>query len=85
MNDEDEMASIIHRMMRDLDEDAVEPNRKPRCDGCGKRLPLQPYVRATSDGGSETLMYCEDCRRIAQSVQSLSRTNSGRKASRNRD
>ncbi len=66
MSDEDEIASIIHRMMRDLDEDDHEPNRKPRCDGCGARLPLKPYTRALSDGGSETLMYCAQCRALAE-------------------
>jgi hypothetical protein len=64
---DDEIGSIFHRMMRDLDDDDHEPSRKPRCQGCGARLPLRPYTRATRDGGSETLMYCEQCRLLAGS------------------
>jgi hypothetical protein len=60
--DDEDYGDIIHRMMLDLDLEDAQPGNGPRCDGCGKRLPLQPYVRTTSDGGSETLYYCADCR-----------------------
>jgi hypothetical protein len=53
--DKDEAAAIINRMMRQLDEDDAGPEGAPRCDGCGRREPLQAYTRTTSDGGSETL------------------------------
>jgi|GEM_PF-1455892 len=58
---EDEAASIIHRMMRQLEEDA-NPNSALRCDGCGRRVELAPYQRCMTDGGTETLYYCGDCR-----------------------
>jgi hypothetical protein len=60
--DRDEAAAIINRMMRHLDEDDAGPKGAPRCDGCGRREPLQPYTRTTTDGGSETLHYCLECR-----------------------
>jgi hypothetical protein len=36
---EDAAASIVHRMMRQVEEDA-NPNSAPRCDGCGRRVEL---------------------------------------------
>jgi hypothetical protein len=62
--DIDEAAAIINRMLRQLEEDAG-PKGAPRCDGCGRREPLQAYTRTTSDGGSETLYYCLECRTLA--------------------
>ncbi len=55
-------------MMRDLDEDDHEPNRKPRCEGCGARLPLQPYRITASDGSGYHIMYCEQCRAMADGI-----------------
>jgi hypothetical protein len=66
--DEDEMGAIFHRLMRDLDADDREPNRKPRCEGCGARLPLQPYRITTEDGGGYHIMYCAQCRALAESL-----------------
>jgi hypothetical protein len=54
MND-DEISAIIHRMMRDLDDDH-EPTRTPRCEGCGARVPLKVHAFRRSDGGDEWLM-----------------------------
>jgi hypothetical protein len=59
--DKDEAAAIINRMMRQLEEDSG-PKGAPRCDGCGRRVELAPYQRRTTDGGTETLYYCADCR-----------------------
>jgi hypothetical protein len=61
----DHYGDIIHRMMRQLDEEDSGPTGAPRCDGCGRREPLQAYTRTTSDGGSETLYYCLECRTLA--------------------
>jgi len=58
----DEASVIIHRMMRQLEEEDASPNGAPRCDGCGRRVELAPYQRRTTDGGTETLWYCADCR-----------------------
>jgi hypothetical protein len=66
--DKDEMGAIIHRMMRDLDEDDHEPNRKPRCECCGARLPLHPDKLATSEADEEWLMYCAQGRALAESL-----------------
>lgn len=66
--DNDEIGAIFHRMMRDLDNDDHEPNRKPRCEGCGARLPLQAYKATTSDGGEMWLLYCAQCRALADSL-----------------
>jgi hypothetical protein len=63
--DRDEAAAIIHRMMRQLEEEDSCPKGAPRCDGCGRREPLQAYTRTTSDGGRETLYYCLECRTLA--------------------
>jgi hypothetical protein len=63
--DIDQMGAIIHRMMRDLDADDHEPNRKPRCEGCGARVPLQAYQ--IKDSGL-WLLYCVQCRALAKIV-----------------
>jgi hypothetical protein len=61
----DNYGDIIHRLMRQLEEDDAGPKGAPRCDGCGDREPLQPYERRMTDGGSETLYYCMECRLLA--------------------
>jgi hypothetical protein len=61
----DDYGDIIHRMMRQLEEDDAGPKGAPRCDGCGRREPLQAYTRTTTDGGNETLYYCAECRTLA--------------------
>jgi hypothetical protein len=58
----DDYGGIIHRMMRQLDEEEGSPIGAPRCDGCGRRVELAPYQRRMTDGGTETLYYCADCR-----------------------
>lgn len=58
----DDYGDIIHRMMRQLEEEDATPNGAPRCDGCGRRVELAPYQRRMTDGGTETLYYCADCR-----------------------
>ena len=45
--DRDEAAAIIHRMMRQLEEE-TGPKGAPCCDGCGRR--------------GEPAPYCADCR-----------------------
>jgi hypothetical protein len=62
---EDELADIIKRMMRDLQEDDDNPNKAPRCDGCGQRVELAPYQGRMTDGGTEALYFCADCRALA--------------------
>jgi hypothetical protein len=57
-----EAASIIRRMMRQLKEEVSSPMSAPCCDGCGQRVELGPYQRRMTDGGSETVSYCADCR-----------------------
>jgi hypothetical protein len=59
---EDEAAAIIHRMLRQREEEDATPNGAPRCDGCGRRVELAPYQRRMAAGGAETLYYCADCR-----------------------
>ena len=61
----EEAAAIIHRMMRQLEEEDSGPKSGPRCDGCGRRVELAPYQRRMTTGGSETLYYCGDCRALA--------------------
>jgi hypothetical protein len=56
---------IIRRMMRQLEEEDTRPNGAPRCDGCGRRVALALYQRRMTDGGSEMLNYCGDCRALA--------------------
>jgi hypothetical protein len=58
----DDYGDIMHRMLRDLEEEDATPNGAPRCDGCGRRVELAPYQRRMTDGGTETLWYCGDCR-----------------------
>jgi hypothetical protein len=58
----DDYGDIIHRMMRQLEEEDSGPKGMPRCDGCGRRVELAPYQRRITDGGTETLYYCADCR-----------------------
>jgi hypothetical protein len=50
-------------MMRDLNDDDHEPNRKPRCEGCSARLPLQAYKMGDS---GLWLLYCAQCRALAE-------------------
>jgi hypothetical protein len=57
-----EYGDMIHRMMRQLEEEASGPKSGPRCDGCGRRVELAPYQRRKTDGGTETQFYCADCR-----------------------
>jgi hypothetical protein len=61
----DDYGDIIHRMMRQLDEEDTGPKGAPRCDGCGRRVELATYQRRTTDGGTETLYYCAECRALA--------------------
>jgi DNA-directed RNA polymerase subunit RPC12/RpoP len=63
--DRDEAAAIIHRMMRQLEEEDTSPKGGQRCDGCGCRVELAPYQRRTMDGRTETLYYCAECRALA--------------------
>jgi hypothetical protein len=58
----DDYGDIMHRMLRDLEEEDATPNGAPLCDGCGRRVELAPYQRRMTDGGTETLWYCADCR-----------------------
>ncbi len=58
----DDYGDIIHRMMRQLEEEVSSPKGAPRCDGCGRRVELAPCQRRMTDGGTETLYYCADCR-----------------------
>jgi hypothetical protein len=58
----DEAAANIHRMMRQLEDEDSGPNGAPRCDGCERRVELAPYQRRRTDGGTEMLYYCADCR-----------------------
>jgi hypothetical protein len=61
MND-DEAAAIIGHLMRQLEEENASPNGAPPCDGCGRRVELAPYQRPMTDGGTQTLYLCADCR-----------------------
>jgi hypothetical protein len=61
----DEYDAISHRMLRDLDHDDHEPNRKPRCEGCGARVPLQAYNMSASSESDDWVMYCAQCRALA--------------------
>jgi hypothetical protein len=58
----DGRGDIIQRMLRQLEEEERSPKGAPRCDGCGRRVELAPYQRRITDGGTETLFYCADCR-----------------------
>jgi hypothetical protein len=63
----DHCSDIIHHMMRQLEEEDSGPKGAPSCDGCGRRVELAPYQRRMTDGGTETLFYCADCRAEAMS------------------
>lgn len=52
-------------MMRQLEAEDAGPNGTPRCDECGRRAELAPYLRCTTDGGTEALYYCAECRTLA--------------------
>jgi hypothetical protein len=65
----DDYGDIIKRMMRDLAEDDVTGDRSPRCEGCGLRVPLEPYLLRASNGSVEPVMYCLECRALAQIVE----------------
>jgi hypothetical protein len=56
---------IITRMMRDLAEDDDHPNAPPRCEGGGVRAPLQLYELRASNGSVEWVMFCAQCRALA--------------------
>jgi hypothetical protein len=58
----DDYGDIIHRIMRQLEEEDSCPTGTPRCDGCGRRIELAPFQRRMTGGGTETLYYCADCR-----------------------
>jgi hypothetical protein len=60
-----EYGDIIRRMMRQLEEEDLSPNGAPCCDGCGRRVELALYQRRMTDGGSEMVNYCGDCRALA--------------------
>jgi hypothetical protein len=64
----DEYGDIIHRMMRDLQEDDDNPNKAPRCEGCGQRVELAPFQLRASNGSAEWVMYCAECRALATIV-----------------
>jgi hypothetical protein len=72
---EDAMADIIKRMMRDLEEDDDSPNIAPRCDGCGQRVELAPYQLRASNGSAEWVMYCIECRALATIVDAEDRAS----------
>jgi hypothetical protein len=65
----DDYGDIIHRVMRDLQEDDGNPNPTPRCNGCGKRVELAPYLLHASNGSAEWVMYCAECRALAAMVE----------------
>jgi hypothetical protein len=59
-----EYGDIIRRMLRQLEEES-NPTDAPRCEGCGRRVELAPYRRRMTDGGSEMLNFCGNCRALA--------------------
>jgi hypothetical protein len=63
----DDYDDIIHRMMRDLQEDDTDPNEAPRCEGCGQRVELAPYELRASNGSVELVMFCAECRELSTS------------------
>jgi hypothetical protein len=65
----DDYGDIIHRMMRDLDADNASGDRSPRCEGCGKRVALEPYELRASNGSAEWVMYCAECRALAEIIE----------------
>jgi len=64
-DDSDDYGAIIERMMRDLAQDDATGDHSPRCDGCGKREPLEPYLLRASNGSVEPVNYCAECRALA--------------------
>jgi hypothetical protein len=66
--DDDKMAHVFNRMMRDMQEDDDNPNKAPRCEGCGQRVELAPYQLRASNGSAEWVMYCAACRALATIV-----------------
>jgi hypothetical protein len=64
----DEYGDIIHRIMRDLEEDDASPNKTPRCEGCGQRVELAPYELLASNGSVEMVLYCAESRTLAAIV-----------------
>jgi hypothetical protein len=69
----DDYGDIINRMMRDLAEDDDHPNKAPRCDGCGKRVELEPYQLRASNGSAEWVRYCAECLALAAIVDAEGR------------
>ncbi len=61
----DDDGDIINHMMRDLQEDDDNPNKAPRCDGCGQHVELAPFELRASNGSAEWVMYCAECRALA--------------------
>ena len=61
----DDYSDMIRRMLRQLEEEDTRPNGAPRCDRCGRRVELASYQRRMTDGRSEMLNYCGDCRALA--------------------
>jgi len=61
----DDYGDIIDRMMRDLAHDDETGDQSPRCEGCGRREPLEPYQLRASNGSVEPVMYCAECRALA--------------------
>jgi hypothetical protein len=72
---DDGMGDIIHRMMRDLQEDDDNPNKAPRCEGCGQRVELAPFQLRASNGSAEWVMYCASCRALAAIVDAEDRAS----------
>jgi hypothetical protein len=71
----DDYGDIIHRMMRDLQEDEDNPNTAPRCEGCGQCVALAPYELRASNGSAEWVMYCAECRALATMVDAEDHAN----------
>ena len=67
--DKDEAATIINRMMHDLEEEGYSPTGAPRCEGCGQRVELAPFQLRASNGSVEMVMYCAECRALAALVE----------------
>lgn len=65
MSDDESASEVIGRVMRDISLDEADTDQPPHCEACGQRVELAPFAVKRMKGGSETLMYCEDCRRTA--------------------
>jgi hypothetical protein len=61
----DDYGDSNHRMMRQLDEEDSGPKGALRCDGCGRRVPLQAYNLDASSESDDWVMYCAACRALA--------------------